>query len=122
MFSEFQQYTKGDIYRLLEVPADKQHGAWDTGYRKYNGDIFIFANIGIAGRTGHDYDNHWEGSDLVWYGKTTSHIAQPLIQYMIKGEGKVYIFTRTDDRQPFTFQVEAKAKSYIDITPVKITL
>ena len=97
-----------------------QKGAWDTGYRKYQKDIFIFANIGVSGRTGHDYDNQWEGSDLVWYGKTASNLNQPLIQQMINGSGIVYIFTRTDDRQPFTYQGEGIVKSYEDISPVKI--
>jgi Domain of unknown function (DUF3427)/HNH endonuclease len=121
MFKQGVNYTKSDIYRTMNVPEESQKGAWDTGYRRYKNDIFVFANIGVAGRTGHNYDNHWEGSDLVWYGKTTSHINQPLIQQMVKGEGKVYIFTRFDDRQPFTFQGEASVKSTEDISPVKIT-
>lgn len=52
MFSVSQEYSKKDIYKLLDVPEKSQKGTWDTGYRSYNGGIYIFTNIGIAGRTG----------------------------------------------------------------------
>jgi hypothetical protein len=64
-FKENAEYSKKDIYNLLDVPLEKQRGAWDTGYREYGGDIFIFANVGVPGRTGHDYDNHWKQQDFI---------------------------------------------------------
>jgi len=120
MFKVNEQYSKNDIYQILKVPVERQRGAWDTGYREYLGDIYIFANVGVPGRTGHDYDNHWEGSNFIWYGRTSSHINQPLIKKMINREGNVYVFTRIDDKQPFTFQGQGRLKSFEDISPVKI--
>ena len=120
MFKIGNDYVKSDIYRILNVPKESQRGAWDTGYRKYGDNIYIFANIGVAGRTGHDYDNHWEGEDFVWYGRTTSNIHQPLIKEILAPRSNVHIFTRQDDRDPFTYQGTGKIRRFFDTTPVKI--
>lgn len=120
MFIAGNSYTKKDIYEVLKVPTERRRGAWDTGYTKFNDDIFIFINIGIPGRTGHDYNNHWVGSDLVWYGKNKSNINQPLIQQMLNANTNVYIFTREDDRYPFMYQGKGKAKECEPTSPVKI--
>ena len=122
MFIVGNLYSKNDIYKILDVPKESQKGSWDTGYRSYNGDIFIFTNVGIPGRTGHNYDNHWDGDLFFWQGKTTSHIRQPLIQKMIypTGEQKIYLFTRTEDKLPFTFEGTVSVKEYKDTTPVEI--
>src|SRR5690242_11188901 len=98
MFKVGNSYTKHDIYKILNVPVERQKGAWDTGYRKYEDGFYIFANIGVAGRTGHDYDNHWEEESLVWYAKTGTTIHQPIIQELLSNITTVNIFTRTYDR------------------------
>ncbi len=78
-----------------------------TGYHRHGDDWFLFINLGIPGRDGHDYDDHFDGEDLVWYGKTTSNLMQPSIQSMIKisrdGTGRVLVFARRKDRAPFVF-------------------
>jgi 5-methylcytosine-specific restriction protein A len=121
MFKVGDSYTKHDIYRILNVPIERQKGAWDTGYRKYDDDFYVFVNIDNAGRTGHDYDNHWEGENLVWYAKTGTTIRQLIIRELLDNNSTVNIFTRTNDRSPFTYQGEGKVQSYEDVTPVKIT-
>ena len=120
MFKIKHCYSKKDIYQLLKVPVELQRGNWDTGYQKYNDCIYVFCNIGTAGRTGHDYDNHWEGNDLVWYGKTNTHIDQPFIKDLINNTYPVYIFSREEDRSPFTYQGIATVKEYFNEIPVKI--
>lgn len=122
MFAVGKTYTKKDIYKELQVPPQRQKGAWDTGYREYDGNIFIFSNIGVPGRTGHDYDNYWDGELFVWQGKTTSHINQPLIKKMIDpalGQ-KIFLFTRTDDKDPFTYEGSVTVREYKNTTPVSI--
>ena len=125
MFQVNHPYTKTDIYRILHVPRNAQKGAWNTGYREYNNAIYIFANIGVAGRTGHDYDNHWRsgrpGSDLIWYSKTTAKVNQPLIQKMLDPGASVHIFTRNDDRDPFTYNGTGRAINYENSSPIKVT-
>ena len=115
------RYTKSDLYRLFTVPAKKQKGSWNTGYLKYNNEIFIFANIGVAGRTGHNYNNLWKNGNLVWYGKTNSHVGQPVIKFMLKPGTTIYLFTREDDRDPFTYQGLATPKAaYPKAVPIKV--
>ena len=121
MFQPGLTYTKKDIYSILNVPSEQQRGNWDTGYNFYADDTFIFANVNVAGRTGHNYDNHWEGNDFVWFGKTGSHIAQPSIQRLLNPTGKIYIFTRTDDRAPFYFEGEGQAIVHSGSNPISIT-
>jgi hypothetical protein len=120
MFTKGQNYTKEDIYSILDVEPCRQKGAWNTGYRMYKGDIFIFANVGVAGRTGHDYDNRWEGATFVWYGKTNSSVSQPLVRYIISNIHPVHIFTRDDDRAPYSYQGLGKAIHIVETTPVEV--
>ncbi|WGL16801.1 DUF3427 domain-containing protein [Microbulbifer bruguierae] len=120
-FTAGNEYTKNDIYHICNVPSEKQKGNWNTGYTNYEGDWFIFCNVGVAGRTGHDYKNKFIGDDLVWYGKNQSHIEQGSIQSLLSDETNVYIFYREEDRSPFIFAGQAYAKEYKNETPVQIT-
>ena len=105
MFIPDQEYHKEDIYKILSVPKDKQKGPWNTGYTKYDGAYYIFANIDIAGRTGHDYDNHWvEDGVLAWYGRTESHLGQTSIQELLDKKVLVHIFTRNEERALFRYR------------------
>ncbi len=122
MFILGKSYTKKDIYRILKVPEERQRGAWDKGYHMYDDNMFIFSNVGIPGRTGHDYNNYWDGDLFVWEAKDTSHIHQPQIQMMLNPSPhqKILLFTRTRGRDPFTFEGNVIVKEYFDTTPVKI--
>ncbi len=113
-------YKRKDIYRVIGIPEDTKGGNWDTGYNKYKDDWFIFCNIGVAGRTGHDYNNQFVGNELVWFGKNRSKIETASIQSLISPIGKVYIFTRTSNKDPFMYAGIGKAKSVEDTSPVKI--
>jgi 5-methylcytosine-specific restriction protein A len=115
-----QKYRRRDVYRVIGVPEDTKGGNWDTGYARLNNDWFIFCNVDVPGRTGHDYPNAWVGDDLQWFGKTTSHKRQPSIQHMTGETGKTYVFWRNDDQSPFTFAGCGRALSVEDATPVKV--
>ena len=122
MFTVGKAYTKKDIYGILNVPQHRRNGAWDTGYREYEGNIFIFANVGVPGRTGHDYNNYWDGELFFWEAKTTSNLSQPLIKRMLSPEHNQsnFLFTRTNDKEPFTFEGKVTARNFKDSTPVSI--
>lgn len=96
-------YTRKDVYDVCGVPASNQGGDWDTGYHKHNGSWFIFCTVGSAARTGHDYQNRFDGEELIWFGKTNSHSGQPSIQSLLSPDSKVYVFSRKIARTPFTF-------------------
>lgn len=113
-------YRRRDVYRVIGIPEDTKGGNWDTGYARHNDDWFIFANIGIPGRTGHDYANEWIGPNLLWYGKTNTNLRQPAIRSMLTGTGEVYIFVRSDQRAPFVFVGCGKAEAVKETSPVTV--
>lgn len=115
-----RQYRRRDVFRVIGVPEDTKGGNWDTGYNRHGDDWFIFCNIGKPGRTGHDYNNEFVGADLVWYGKTQSKLHHPTIQSMLKLGGRVYVFARENNQEPFTYVGAGRAKAFYDSTPVKI--
>lgn len=121
MFVTGRSYSKKDIYNLLNVPVSQQKGIWNTGYASFKNNIYIFCNIGIAGTTGHDYDNRWDDDDLIWYAKTNAKISHPLIKLLLDPVTQIFIFTRTNSSSPFTFEGVGIAKDFKDLIPVQIT-
>ncbi|MCO0600951.1 DUF3427 domain-containing protein [Peribacillus butanolivorans] len=114
-------YSRKDVYKIINVPKEKQGGIWDTGYTRYNNDWFIFANVNTSGRTGHDYQNKFIGNDLEWYGKNRTKITQGSIQGMLNPNGNVFIFAREDNNNPlFTYIGNGRVKETFDTIPVKI--
>ncbi len=113
-------YKRKDIYRNIGISENTKGGNWDTDYNKYKDDWFIFCNIGVAGRTGHNYMNRFIGDELLWFGKTRSNIKHSTIQSLIYPAGKVYIFARESNQDPFMYLGAGKAKSVEDTSPVKI--
>ena len=116
-----EKYTRKDIFVNLGLNKNMRGGVWFTGYAKDIDDWYIFANIGVPGKTGDDYDNKFENNLFRWYGKNNSHIEQPSIQSLINKNTRVFIFTRTNNKDPkFTFWGEAYAQDVIEEKPVKV--
>ena len=114
-------YTRDQIADIIGYPEEKRGGGdFDTGYTKHDDAYFIFANVGNAGRTGHDYANRWDGPDLIWFGKSNTRVEQPRIQEMISGDSDVYVFWRGKDRSPFTFAGLGRAVEVEASTPVRV--
>ncbi len=113
-------YTRKDVFEISGRSKGSRGGIYSTGYYPYKGDWFIFCNIGVAGRTGHDYSNQFVGDELLWFGKNGTRKNQPTIQSLISTNSKVYIFTRTDNRDPFNYAGLGKAKLVEDTCPVRI--
>lgn len=103
MYTVGLTYTRNDIYQILDIPEADRGGDWLTGYHRHCNDYYVFCNLGVPGRTGHDYNNHWEGEKLIWYGKSQSHFGQQVIQNLISGNYRVFVFYRNKDRDPFKF-------------------
>ncbi|GLS36255.1 hypothetical protein GCM10010869_18440 [Mesorhizobium tianshanense] len=116
-----QNYTRADVQETLNVPHERRGGNWDTGYSEYEGAFYVFCNIGTAGRTGHDYENYWDGNVLVWRAKNGSNVRQPQIVKLLCGNLPVHVFYREEDRRPFTYAGCARAIEIDDVTPVKVS-
>jgi putative restriction endonuclease len=113
-------YTRDGIQDLLRVPARQRSGNWNTGYTRLNGQVYVFCNIGIAGRTGHDYPNRWNRGELIWFGKNGSKMGQPLMKAMISGGVPVHVFWRTQEYGPFTYAGTGQAVDVRDTSPVGV--
>lgn len=113
-------YKRSQIKEAIGLDPNAKGGPWDTGYAEMNGADFIFCNVGSPGRTGHDYDNYFDGQELVWRGKTNSHRNQPTIRRMAGAEAEVHVFWRTDERDPFTYAGLATAVDVTDEKPVRV--
>jgi 5-methylcytosine-specific restriction protein A len=119
-FAVGRQYTRADVFDLLGIQPHPTGGNWFTGYNRHGDDWYVFCHIHAAGRTGHDYDNAWEGDLLRWRGKTGSQVRQDSIRSMLAPGRRVLVFTREQNRDPFTYQGLAHAERSEDTDPVTI--
>lgn len=103
MFQLGREYKKSEIYAVLGVPDDKQRGNWDTGYNSYQGNWFFFCNIGVPGRTEHDYPNYFEGDCFISHAKFGSKIDHPSIQSICSPQTKKFLFYRENNLSEWIF-------------------
>jgi len=114
-------YTREDVTELIAMPLERRGGNWDTGYDRYDGEYFLFCNVGVAGRTGHNYANRWHDGRLVWSAKTGTRLGQPQIEELLSGKLPVHIFWRGKDRAPFTYAGLGVAEIVEDVSPVEVS-
>jgi 5-methylcytosine-specific restriction protein A len=117
-----ESYTRNDIYDIVGVPGNLRGGDWETGYHRHGDAFFIFANVGVAGQTGHDYANSLEGDRLAWCGKTGAKLGHSSIQTLLElgRRGQVYVFYRIQRRGPFIYQGLGRPVDIKDEVPVRI--
>jgi 5-methylcytosine-specific restriction protein A len=121
------QFKVGDNYQRRAVKeqvgagkATDRGGPWDTGLVSFGGAHFIFCNIGVAGKTGHNYGNFWAGDDLDWSGATSSHRRQQSIKTITSAGAEVHVFYRNDSADAFTYAGAGTAVDVSDDTPVRV--
>ena len=118
---EGELYSRKDIFNVLGIFPHPKGGNWFTGYHSFGGAHFIFCNVGTKGRTGHQYGNHWEGSELLrWSGKTKSTSKQRQIRAMTQGRDPVYLFFRSDNKAQFTYAGRVRAVDIAGARPVQV--
>ncbi|WP_340019363.1 DUF3427 domain-containing protein [Paenibacillus sp. FSL H3-0457] len=121
LFVVGNKYSRKDVYKILDVPVEKQGGNWNTGYTKFEDDFFIFANINSAGRTGHDYNNKFIGDYFQWFSKNSHGINSPTLKSILNPKGEIYIFTRDNSKElMFTYHGLGEVKLIENSHPVRI--
>ncbi len=115
-----REYSRPEIQQMVVRSAAAKGGKWDTGVLKHDGEFFIFATVGVAGSTDHDYDNRWEGKRLRWYHQTRSRLGWPSVQELLEQGRRIHVFWRTAKGKPFKYAGEATAMETKDTTPVEI--
>lgn len=119
VFEVGTEYSKRQIRKVIGHPEHARGGPLDTGVSEHNGEFLIFANVGTEGRTGHDYDNRWEGSLFRWSHKRGSTIYWPSVQRLLSAE-RIHMFWRTDNQRVFKYAGLARADSVFETSPVGV--
>ena len=114
------KYTRADVKELAGFGRKAKGGPWDTGIVEHDDQFLIFANIGTEGRTGHDYNNRWEGELLRWYHKRGSQIQWPSVRRLLRDVSTVHVFWRSSNSAPFEYAGCAKPLEVLDRTPVEV--
>ena len=115
-----RNYSRGDVKELAGVRRDSVGGPWHTGVLEHNEEFLIFTNVGTAGRTGHDYDNRWEGPFLRSFHKRGSHLGWASVQRLLERDRVVHVFWRGSNTDPFVYAGYATAIEVEDRSPVEI--
>ena len=114
------KYSRADIKELVGVGRNTKGGPWDTGIVELDGEFLIFANVGTEGRTGHDYDNRWEGEFLRWHHRGRSRIDWPGVKGLLGESSVVHVFWCSSNAVAFQYAGYAKPLEVIDSTPVGV--
>lgn len=133
MFKKGCIYTRKDVgWIVLPKTGRPKGGHWDTGYLVVRNLLIVFMNIGVPGKTNHDFDNEFdEHSGLItWFGRPKSHTGQPIFQKLSSGALTPHFFARWDNKNPnFTYlgtasilDIEDGAVTKTGINAVKVML
>jgi 5-methylcytosine-specific restriction protein A len=116
-FVRDQQYSREGIQTVLGIPHVK--GDWYTGHHREGDEHYIFCGIDIPGRTGHNYNNYFDGSDLIWHPNDGARVGQKRFDHMLGG-AVVHMFYRLANRDPFTYAGRAVPTLVPDRVPIEI--
>ena len=131
-FKKGADYTRDEIHNLYfgrPLPRPKKGsegtGNWYTGYvrPKDTNDLIVFMNIGVAGRTGHDFPNEvkYESSEniITWHGKPGSHSKQETFKMIKEKKLTAHFFARWNNEDPFKYLGVGKNYNFKDGHPTK---
>jgi 5-methylcytosine-specific restriction enzyme A len=119
-FQPGRKYSREDVKGALGV-AQPRGGNWDTGYAEHDGVFFLFANVGVPGRTGHDYENRWVSDDVLeWYAKGPTLPEQPQVQRLLAEDATVHLFWRDDSDAPFIYAGQCSVIDSANEKPVRV--
>ena len=68
-------------------------------------ELVVWMNIGVPGRTGHDFENRYDKDIKVitWFGKPGTHSKQPIFAKLKDGKLKGHFFARWNQNDPDDF-------------------
>lgn len=118
MFKKGSKYTRKEVgWIVLPETGRPKGGSWDTGYVRIGDVLLVFMNIGVPGRTNHDFDNEYDEDTgtITWFGKPKSHSKQPIFCGLLDGSLTPHFFARWDNTDPkFTYLGVGKVVNYAD--------
>ena len=105
-FKRGYTYTRKTIGEICYPDVGRPAGGnWDTGYVRVGDNLIVFMNIGVPGRTGHDFENYFDDDTgiIVWYGKPKSHSGQPIFEKLIQRDITPHFFARWNTTPEFMY-------------------
>lgn len=132
-FKKGSQYTRKDVgWIVLPETGRPKGGSWDTGYVAVGNLLLVFMNIGVPGKTDHDFDNDFDEKTglITWFGKPNTNSTQPTFQKIFSGDLTPHFFARWDNKDPkFTYlgignivNFDDNAETKSGIKAIKLTL
>ena len=119
-FDPGSKYSRADVKDIAGLTRDAKGGNWDTGIVEHDSEFLIFANVGTEGRTGHDYNNRWEGELFRWSHKGGSRLQWTSVRKLLEEGRRIHLFWRESNSAPFEYAGLVKAIEVLDKTPVEI--
>ena len=123
MFKEGAYYTRKQVWNTYHPGEDYPDGGnWNTGYVRDGTNLVIFANVGVPGRTGHDFPNAFDSTTGIveWYGKPNAHSAQNTFRELFEGLLTPQIFLRWNaDNTKFLYVGQVTIDGFTDNVQVK---
>lgn len=108
MFEIMKNYSRKKIKEMIGLPqniVDSNLNYYSFGYPKYKDTFYIFANIGISGSTGHDYDNRFiDENFFIWTAPFNTNSDQKNIKALLANNFKRLLFTRYNNKDDFIYQ------------------
>ena len=120
IFEAGSKYSRADVKELAGLPRGAKGGPWDTGIVEHESEFVIFANVGTEGRTGHDYNNRWEGERFRWSHKRGSRRQWKTVATLLEEGRRIHLFWRESNSASFEYAGLAKAIDVLDTIPVEI--
>ena len=116
MFNRGSEYTRDEIGKIARPDNPPNGGNWATGYDRIENNLFVFMNIGVSGKTGHNFENDYdeESNKIIWFSKPNKHSSNPTFQKLLSGELTPYFFARWDQKPPFRFLGTGSIKTFED--------
>jgi len=132
-FKKGSKYTRQDVgWIVLPDSGRPKGGNWDTGYVAVGNLLLVFMNIGVPGKTEHDFDNDFDEKTglITWFGKPNTKSSHPTFQKLFSGDLIPHFFARWDNKNPnFTYlgigsvvKFEDGSKTKSGIEALKLTL
>ena len=120
VFEPGRKYSRADVKQMAGLRRTAKGGPWDTGIVEHDGEFLVFANVGTEGRTGHDYDNRWEGETFRWSHKNRSHLGWRSVKRLLARETVIHLFWRNSNQTDFEYAGQARPVEYFDTSPVTV--
>lgn len=113
-------YTRDTVTEALGLPPTHQ-GNWGNGYPKHEGEYFVFATLGQAGRVGPGYEGGWVDGALEWTTQNDGHLGQTSVAELVSGRHTVHVFYRYSNRSTFIYAGRGTATNVHGERPVELT-